>query len=263
MPFYPGDYLADTRRLSLEHHGAYLLLILDYWRNGPPPSDDATLARIVGCTAAVWRRLAPVLRPLFRDEAGKMHHKRIDAELATATERSDKATAKAATAAAARWLKQSSSDAPSNASSITQAMHEQCPSPSPSPSSLREDKAAPKKSSKRKAKTGMPEGFAISERVSEWAIDKGHQHLAERFEHFVGKVRANGYTYVDWDDGFMGAIRDDWAGLNGRINGAGKSSKWWESESATKAKGDELGLRPRNGESWNDFRGRIRERIGA
>lgn len=41
------------------------------------------------------------------------------------------------------------------------------------------------------------------------------------------------------------------------------AARWWDSEAGTKAKGAELGLRPRNGESWNDFRGRIRERLGA
>ena len=33
---------------------------------------------------------------------------------------------------------------------------------------------------------------------------------------------------------------------------------WWTSESATLAKGRELGLEPRPAEDWNQFRGRIR-----
>ncbi len=34
--------------------------------------------------------------------------------------------------------------------------------------------------------------------------------------------------------------------------------KWWESEQATRAKGIELNIYPRGGESWQDFKGRIR-----
>lgn len=39
--------------------------------------------------------------------------------------------------------------------------------------------------------------------------------------------------------------------------------KWWLSEEATKSKAAELGLSPRGGETWQDFRGRIWERLNA
>lgn len=86
MPLYIGDYLADTARLTVAQHGAYLLLIMDYWRNGPPPDDDATLARIIGATGAEWRKLRPAIVGFFSVIDGRWHHKRIDAERQKATD---------------------------------------------------------------------------------------------------------------------------------------------------------------------------------
>lgn len=62
-------------------------------------------------------------------------------------------------------------------------------------------------------KTSIPADFKISDRVKRWAAEKGHSRLDERLEHFVGKAKANGYTYTDWDEAFMAAVRDDWAKL--------------------------------------------------
>lgn len=67
---------------------------------------------------------------------------------------------------------------------------------------------------RKPVKTSLPADFSISERVRTWAVEKGYQHLEAHLENFIGKCRAKGYTYVDWDEGLMGAIRDDWAKLN-------------------------------------------------
>lgn len=64
------------------------------------------------------------------------------------------------------------------------------------------------------AKRPIPDGFGISDRVAEWAQRNGHGRLQEHLEAFVSKAKARGYVYVDWDEALMGAIRDDWAGLN-------------------------------------------------
>ena len=62
-----------------------------------------------------------------------------------------------------------------------------------------------------KKKTALPADFKISERVQEWAHEKGYTNLETHYERFVGSCKAKGYSYVDWDEGFMGAIRDNWA----------------------------------------------------
>ena len=42
MPIYWGDYTKDTAGLSLQEHGAYIMLIKEYWNNGGPISDNKT-----------------------------------------------------------------------------------------------------------------------------------------------------------------------------------------------------------------------------
>ncbi len=62
-------------------------------------------------------------------------------------------------------------------------------------------------------KISLPADFGISDRVREWAGRKGYVDLESHLEYFKGKSLAKGYTYADWDEGFMGAIREDWAKL--------------------------------------------------
>lgn len=77
----------------------------------------------------------------------------------------------------------------------------------------REGKGKEGKGTRVNAKTPLPADFAISERVQAWAAEKGHSQIPERFEHFCGQARAKAYTYADWDEAFMAAIRGDWAKL--------------------------------------------------
>jgi uncharacterized protein YdaU (DUF1376 family) len=84
MPLYVADYLADTTHLTLEEHGAYLLLIMHYWRAGGIPNDDAEIAMICRVTLKRWLGLRPKIARLFGEG---WQHKRIDAELALAEEK--------------------------------------------------------------------------------------------------------------------------------------------------------------------------------
>ena len=132
MPLYIGDYLADTTRLTTEQHGAYLLLIMDYWRSGPPPDNDAVLAQITRLNADAWSNARAMLEHYFSIANGCWKHARIDDELAKAKANKERITGRAAKAAAARWAKEPKSCS-SNATSNAQAVPKECPSPSPSP----------------------------------------------------------------------------------------------------------------------------------
>mgnify|MGYP003418748141 FL=1 len=83
MPFYIGDYLADTGHLTTLEHGAYLMLIMHYWQKGCLPADEKLIARVARLTPEQWAESRDILAMLFGDG---WTHKRIDAELAKAAE---------------------------------------------------------------------------------------------------------------------------------------------------------------------------------
>lgn len=83
-------------------------------------------------------------------------------------------------------------------------------------------KTSTKTSKPRAVKRSIPEDFAVSEQVANWAVENGHQNIHLHLQSFILKCKAKGYQYVDWDSAFMEAIRKDWAGLNAKT-GAGKA----------------------------------------
>ncbi len=56
----------------------------------------------------------------------------------------------------------------------------------------------------------IPEDFAVSDLVRKWAAEKGFGEPDAYLETFVGRHRANGKQYLDWDATLMNAIREDW-----------------------------------------------------
>lgn len=134
MPLWIGEYLADTMGFKALQHGAYLLLLMAYWRSRAPlPDDDDELAGIARVTAAEWKAIRPKLERKFQVADGLWKHKRCERELADAQARKQKASSKAKKGAQARWgggPGQCQDDAPS----IAQALLATCPTTSTSPS---------------------------------------------------------------------------------------------------------------------------------
>jgi uncharacterized protein YdaU (DUF1376 family) len=78
MPLYVGDYLGDTGHLTTAQHGAYLLLMMHYWRKGELPDDDRQLSKITKLPLKTWCDYRVILQDFFHSG---WRHKRIDAEL--------------------------------------------------------------------------------------------------------------------------------------------------------------------------------------
>jgi len=87
MPLYVGDYLGDTGHLTTAQHGAYLLLMMHYWRKGELPDDDRQLSKITKLPLRTWCEYRPTLQDFFHSG---WKHKRIDAELARMVSVSEK-----------------------------------------------------------------------------------------------------------------------------------------------------------------------------
>lgn len=78
MPLNVENYMADTIHLSAAEHGAYMLLIMRYWKDGGLPDDERMVQRYSRLTVEQWTESRDVLAAFF-DDGWK--HKRIDAEL--------------------------------------------------------------------------------------------------------------------------------------------------------------------------------------
>ncbi len=108
MPLYWGDYARDTGHLDALGHGAYLMLIKHYWCTGKPLFDnDDELWRIACCsTLKQWLAVRPrIIRLFVIGDDHRLHHKRVDAELAKATERYEQRIAASAAGVTARRRK--------------------------------------------------------------------------------------------------------------------------------------------------------------
>lgn len=93
MPLYIGDFVADTMHLSAQEFGAYMRIVLHYWKtHKPPPDNDATLCRIAVVHPPHWPKVRRIIEPFFdiTKTPGYWVHHRVEFELSKAAEISNK-----------------------------------------------------------------------------------------------------------------------------------------------------------------------------
>jgi uncharacterized protein YdaU (DUF1376 family) len=93
MPLYVADYLADAAHLTAAGHGAYLLLLMNYWQRGEAlPDDDRKLMRIARMDADEWADVRDDVVEFFDVADGAWTHGRVERELEKVRKKSQQAS---------------------------------------------------------------------------------------------------------------------------------------------------------------------------
>jgi uncharacterized protein YdaU (DUF1376 family) len=257
MPIYIGDYLSATSRLTTEQHGAYILLLMDYWKNGPPPDNDNILAQITRMSLDAWSRSRAILEGFFEVSDGLWKHSRVERELAESSARKTVAVARAKAGAAAKWSKTnklSSSDALSITQALLDPMLKDASSPSPSPIKT------------KRLKPGVvfkPEG--ISEKVwQDYNLTRQKPLTETALDGIAKEAKKAGWTLEDAlrecvVRGWRG-FKADWVAGKGVVE---KPVRWNSSVDGIVEKGKELGIVHKHGETIGQYEERIREAISG
>ena len=92
LPFIPikiDDYFSDTAHLTTEQHGAYLLLIFNYWQSEKPLNNKGgRLRHVAKLSAEKWTEIEPILTEFFEVENDLWTHGRIEFDLQKALSKS-------------------------------------------------------------------------------------------------------------------------------------------------------------------------------
>lgn len=196
MPLHIDTYLADTGYLTAAEHGAYMLLIMTYWRDGGLPDDERMIARIARMSKDEWAESRDVLASFFKDG---WRHSRIDEELAKA----DEIIEKRRNAALGRHAK-NKSDA------SAEQVHSKCSDTGALPRTYNQDLKEEPKGSSKKNGSRLPADFAPD---LAWAIERGltpsqAQNEADKFrDYWNGVVGAKG-SKKDWPGTWRNWIRN-------------------------------------------------------
>ncbi len=153
MQLYVGDYLRDTRHLTAEQHGAYMLLLMSMWAaGGPLPNDAGKLARLASCTRVRWAKIADEVMEFFEVQGDVITQPRLMKELEKAQEKSIKRAEAGSRGGRAKALK-------TNEPTVANATGLLCHSSEPEPEKIIEAKASLSPAPPLAAPVTYPEPF--------------------------------------------------------------------------------------------------------
>jgi uncharacterized protein YdaU (DUF1376 family) len=108
MQFEVAKYLADTTHLTTVEHGAYFLLICNYWQRGKPIQDcNRRLASVTHLTEPEFEAIRDTLKEYFSVENGYWVHHRIERDLLSTKQKVEKKRAAGKASARAKMNRRS------------------------------------------------------------------------------------------------------------------------------------------------------------
>ena len=106
IQLYVADYLADTAHLNAAQHGAYLLLIMNYWQRGKPLDNrNERLANVARMSNEEWQQNRADIAEFFEIDGDTWTHRRIEADLQSVSAKSIKSSEAGKASAAAKKAK--------------------------------------------------------------------------------------------------------------------------------------------------------------
>jgi uncharacterized protein YdaU (DUF1376 family) len=277
MPLHIGRYMAATGHLSTEEHGMYLLLLMHAWTNGGAiPGDPERVRRICRADPESWARSsATILDFLTPQGDGTYRQKRLDAELAKATEAKEVKAEAGKKGAAARWQTHTGANGKSISTANAPALPSQCPIPIPEPKQSQEPPSpdsnnnAPPQAQPMGAVDDskahelgaicsinrVEGGWYNSEYVRQWVRDGVS---GEQLREAIAIARSTGKP-----DPQVIPVRYMLPIVARVVSGGGKpvDNSWRRDEKRAVAKGREVGVNPRIGEDMGAFVRRVDEAL--
>src|SRR5579875_1828808 len=93
MQLFVAEYLADTSHLTAAQHGAYLLLLMNYWQRGKPlRAVDSRLAVVARMTPEEWAQNKDALSEFFEVTDTEWIHRRVERDLEAVNAKSSQAS---------------------------------------------------------------------------------------------------------------------------------------------------------------------------
>jgi uncharacterized protein YdaU (DUF1376 family) len=190
--------------LSPLEHGVYRLLMDAYYATEKPiPLDFEAACRIARCVSKVEQEaLGRVLTGFFTETGDGYRQKRIDAEIEAYQAKAQKNRENGKLGGR-----------PANPNETQTVSERLAPGIAKANPNLTLTNNQEPITKKQRTKTRLPDGFAVSPQLREWAQEHGFSNLEGHLAYFRDWAKGSGTLKTDWDAAFRNAVRGNWAKL--------------------------------------------------